>query len=183
MYTNIQKLKKARELRLSGLSISEIAKDINSSRSSVSSWCKDIVLNDKQKLDLKQRIAQYSNRGRLNASVANRARRVYAEKIAYDEAERDFPRLIKDPFFVIGLTLYFSKGSKEGGVLQFTASKLSMINIMNLWFKKYLLISDSVIKHYKYDKSYRIYIGNVALSRKVAAWQKLLIKYYNSVLV
>lgn len=182
MISNIQNQKKARELRLSGKSLSEIAHEINISKSTLSNWLKDISLNDRQLSDLKIRNSSRVNRGRLNASIILRSNRVYREKKIYDEAIKEFPSLIKDSFFALGLSLYWAKGSMKGACFQFTSSNQSMILIMLKWVKKYLEIDNDLIRQRKYGECLRIEIIRIDVLRKVIAWQKLLIQYYNRVL-
>lgn len=182
MISNIHNLKKARELRLSGKSLSEISREINISPSTLSLWLKDIVLNDRQILDLKTRISHRVSRGRLNASIALKSGRIFREKKIFDDAEKDFFILIKEPFFILGMTLYWVKGAKKGSCFQFASSDLSMISIMSIWIKKYLKIDDSLIKRREYATYYRIDVSRIDVLRRVVAWQKLLVQYYDRVL-
>ena len=179
MISNIQRVKKARELRLSGRSYSEIQKELNVSLGTVSNWVGDIVLNDEQLLALKNRIAPKISRGRLNASIMRKSSRVFKEKKIYDEAEKEFGHLIKDPFFVFGLSLYINKGSKKSGYFQFINSNTEILDLMNKWIVKYLKIDENLIKQVKYSNYPGVIITRINVIRKVIAWQKLLIKYYS----
>ncbi len=183
MISNIQRLKKARELRLYGRSYSEIQKEMNVSLGTISNWVGDIVLNDQQIISLKNRIAEKVGRGRLNASIIRRSSRIFKEKQVYEEAEREFKYLIKDPFFVFGLSLYIAKGSKRSGYFQFINSSSVIMNLMNKWIIKYLKIDTNLIKEVKYSNYSGIVITRISVIRKVIAWQKLLIQYYDNVVV
>ncbi len=181
MISNIQNVKKAREMRLSGRSLSEISKVIDISKSTLSLWLRDIVLSEKQILELKERTSISAKRGRLNALVILKSNKVFRSKKIYDDAIREFPVLVKDSFFVCGLSLYLAKGSKVGNSFQFSSSNPSIIRIMKLWATKYLNIGLDSIKLSKYDSYSRITISGVNILRKVIAWQKLLIQYYDIV--
>ena len=174
-------MKKARELRLSGRSLAEINHELNVPRSTLSNWLKDIVLTEKQMSDLKERIKSKVSRGRLNATLILKSRRIFREKRIFDEAKREFPKLVKNSFFVSGLSLYWAKGSMKNTHFQFTSADLSMISFMIKWARKYLNINESLIKQRKFNDYYRIDILRIDVLRRVVAWQKLLIGYYDDI--
>jgi len=177
MITNIQILKKAREMRLSGFSLAEISKQLAVHKSTLSSWLKDIVLTDLQKEDLKKRVNARMSRGRLNASISVRSRRIYEENRIFEESKKEFKALTKDPMFMVGLTMYMTKGVKKGSSFQFASNDNNTINFMIIWVKKYLKIDDEMIKIRNYDKYNRMDISRISILRKVLSWQKLLVQY------
>ncbi len=182
MKYHIQDIKKAREMRLSGSSLSEIKKETNIPISTLSNWFKDITLSSEQISGLNERIKPRIVRGRMNSSIKLRSSRMYKEKSIYEEAEREFGMLSKDPFFIFGLALYWSHGSKKGS-FQFTSSNPLMISIISSWIGKYLKIDISLIKTRKYSGYTRVYVRDINILRRVIAWQKLLIQYYKEVQV
>ncbi len=177
MITNIQKLKKAREMRLSGSSLSEISKEIHISRSSLSIWLKDIVLTELQINEMKKRVSGRMSRGRLNASIKIRSKRVYQEKKIYDQAKREFVHLSEDPVFMSGLTMYQLNGTKQGTSFQFACSDQNIVNFMIFWVKRYLKIEEILIKKRNYGGYLRLDISRVEILRRVLSWQKLLVQY------
>lgn len=182
MISYVQKNKRARELRLSGKSYSEISKELIVSRGALSNWLKDIVLSGEQVLELKNRVSSKMNRGRLNASIMRRSGRIFREKKIFDEAEKEFKTLAKDPFFMTGLSLYWAKGLKRGYCLEFTSHDKAMVQMMLIWIKKYLNLDDSLIKQRNFTRYSRITVTRIDPLRRVIAWQKLLIKYYDIIL-
>lgn len=181
MKHSLQNSKKAREMRLFGLSLSEIHKETSIPISTLSSWLGDITLNEAQSASLKERVSSSMKRGRFNSSIAIRSKRVFQEKKAFDEAEREFSTHSNDPFFMTGLSLYWASGARKGSSFQFSNSDKSMISVMNVWIKKYLDVDDSLIRHKKYNGYSRIVICRISALRKMVAWQKLLIQYYSVV--
>jgi hypothetical protein len=179
MISNIQRVKKARELRLSGKSYSEIKKELNVSLGTVFNWVGDIVLNTEQVIALKNRITPKISRGRLNASIIRRSSRVFKERKIYNEAEREFERLIKDHFFVFGLSLYLAKRSKNGGYFHFINPNSEIVALMNKWVIKFLKVETNLIKKVQYSNYSGILITRIDVVRKILAWQKLIIKYYS----
>ena len=168
-------------MRLSGRSLSEISRDINVPKSTISVWLKDIVLSDKQLVDLTGRTSSRISRGRMNASILLRATRIHREKRVFEEAEKEFANLSKEPFFMTGLSLYWASGSKKGKSFQFTNSDRSIISLMSIWIRKYLKVEDNLIKMRNYNGNLRIDISRIDIQRRVIAWQKLLIQYYKEV--
>jgi hypothetical protein len=181
MIPSIQLLKKARELRLFGKSLSEISNDLNIGRSTLSSWLKDIKLTEIQKAELAQRNSVKVSRGRLNALVMKKSNRVFKEKNIYDQAVRAFPRLIEDSFFMLGLSLYWAKGAKEGNCFQFTSTDRKMVEVMKKWATRYLMAEGAQISEIMYGKCIRLNISGIDKFRQLTAWQKLLIAYYDNV--
>ncbi len=182
MISGIQKLKKARELRLEGKSLGEIARETNIPRSTLSYWLKDITLTEKQQADLRNRVKPKMGRGRLNSVISLRSARIFKENKAFEDAKREFARLRKDPAFIFGLTLYLSHGTKKGTSFQFSNSDSTTISIMKAWAKKYLKVEDGLIKQRNYGSHKRLDIMRIDVLRKVIAWQKQLIQYYGTVL-
>ncbi len=179
----IQLIKKAREMRLSGQSLSEISKETNISRSALSVWFKDITLSHEQKEVLGNRVKNKISRGRMNASISIRASRMYREKKVFDDAEKEFKNFIKNPFFGVGVVLYWINGVKKGSSFQFANSNPEAQRLMLKWITKYIKTPDSVIKTRSYHGYKRIDICDINVLRKMIAWQKLLIQYYKEVTV
>ncbi len=103
----------ARSLRQSGLSLGIIAKKIDVSKSSVSLWCRDIILSRKQKENLEAKrkqtllknIRTYSKR-RKKETQANIKR---LEK----EGLIKVGKLNKREIFLLGIALYWGEGFKK----------------------------------------------------------------------
>ena len=180
MISNIQNVKKARELRLAGKSLSEISKELAVATSTLSMWLKDIVLTEPQQQALKARVKNKMNRGRLNAMISRKSARIFKEKTIYEQAEKELESLRKDPFFVLGLALYWMNGAQKGA-FQFSNSDPEAILKMSISIKKYLNAEDSIIKQRNYNGHLRVDISRIDVLRRVIAWQKQLIKYYASI--
>ena len=50
----------------------------------------------------------------MNSTIAVRSKKIFKEKIAYDNAEKEYEKFSKDPFFMLGLGLYWAHGLKKG---------------------------------------------------------------------
>jgi len=123
---------KAITWRKHGRSYSEIQKILKVSKSTLSRWLKDVQLTTEHisKLKDKQRTAYFTSKRRTESSAKHH------ESIR-ESARVESKQLINDSFFVAGLMLYWSEGSKNLGSVQFCNSDPRMIKIMLAWFKKY----------------------------------------------
>lgn len=224
MNKNVQLKNMAINLRKEGRSYSEIVKELGLAKSTLSNWLKGIVLTEQQNIDLYNRLEDKISRGRLRTSIALKAKRIVRENRVYTEAEREFKKYIQDPFFVIGISLYWAEGSKKDGGFSFINSDPNMIVLIVKWIKKYVTNNESLLKyrlfiHYPYKDEkceeywaellnvsinnfqktiykptphivkknpiykgcLRIVINRIDMLRKVIAWQKLLIQYYDKI--
>ena len=151
MISRVQLRNKAIELRREGKSYKEITESLGVVKGTLSGWLRDLPLTDQQNTDLYIRLQDKVARSRLLASITNRAKRMEREKVVYTEAEKEFKAHISDPFFAIGITLYWAEGSKKNTYFSFINSDPNMIDLMLKWMKRYLTDHQRLIK-------YRLYI-------------------------
>lgn len=115
-----ERREQARELRRSGLSYSEIRKEMGGvSNSSLVKWLADITLDEvsQERLRKKKGIGDRSTEA-YKAAIAKRAeansgRREKRWQAARDQAEREWMKLSADPEFMFGLGLYVGEGDKQ----------------------------------------------------------------------
>jgi hypothetical protein len=137
----------ALHLRRSGLSYGEILKKINIPKSTLAYWLRGMTLEEDQESALKSRVHDKQKRGRFSTAIALRARKVYREKATFEAAEKEFLSYSSDPFFLIGVSLYWAHGGKKSGHFQFTSSDPEMAILMIAWTEKYLLIPRNELKY------------------------------------
>lgn len=152
------------QLRQQGLSYSEILQHLAVSQSSLSLWLRDIKLSDEQ-------ISKLSFRGPLAGAKARRQQRLKQLVELEKEVSAELPRLLKNPFFCIGLALYWAEGAKIKPWRITIRARVSnsdpfMILIMRAWFLEFF-------KNPKFH--YRLYIHESA-NREIARkkWAELL---------
>src|SRR3989344_3684211 len=124
--------KKAIKLRKRGLSYSEIRKQINVAKSSLSLWLKHIELKPEHKARLYTKHIQFLNLG-AQSQKERRAREV-TEIIKNAEEEIKSPLSI-DAYRLMGAALYWAEGSKNG-LCQVTNSDPRLICFMVKWIEK-----------------------------------------------
>ncbi len=130
------------KLRKKGRSYSEIRKKIKVSKSTLTSWLRDIELSPGQKERLFVTLRQ-QNGYRLARLNRNKKKRETERIIA--EAKTQLPLLFNNPLFISGLMLYWAEGDKsdEREVVKFSNSDSRMIAFMMRWFREICKIDNS----------------------------------------
>ena len=123
---------KAIELRKNGSSYSEIRKVLNTSKSTLSNWLKDIELTDGQKT----RLSRLQATGYIGAKANQAKSQAHHNKIR-EAAKKEALPLSNNVAFVSGLMLYWAEGDKRTGRVQFSNSDPAMIKLMMKWFRQF----------------------------------------------
>lgn len=151
---------KVQALRKQGLSIKEISEKTGAVKSSVSYWCKDIILTTKQieRLQLKQKtsglktITQYTEKLRRD--------RIIRIKNLTVLGKNDIQQIDDNILLYIGLGLYWAEGYKKGNnEFGFTNSDPYIIKLICKWLMNiYKVSKDDFILRVSINKihSYRI---------------------------
>jgi transcriptional regulator with XRE-family HTH domain len=126
---------RARELRKKGLSIKNIASQLDVSPSSVSLWTRDIILTPEQykKLEENARNPLYGKR----LDYINKVKRRTNKKIKKLRIEgiKEIGKLSKRELFLVGAALYWSEGFKKNSQVGFSNSDPGMINLFIKWLQ------------------------------------------------
>src|SRR3989344_7483563 len=110
----IELREKARKLRVQGKSIAEITKELQASKSTVSYWCRNIVLAPRQIQRLAQRRKDGGSIGRIRAAEKKRQARITATAVASQKGRQDVGRLDRRDLLILGMGLYWGEGYKNG---------------------------------------------------------------------
>ena len=152
---------KALTLRKSGYSIGAIAKKLSVSKSTVSGWCRDIALSEKQILLIAERSKHHATANLLFASEKQRKERQRNTEKMEKMGKREIGKLSLRDIQLIGLGLYWGEGYKKGSQeLGFTNSDPAMINFYIEWLEKIYKIS-------KTDLILRVSINNQHSDRTI----------------
>ncbi len=128
---------KAIIMRKKGLSITSIAQQLVVSKSTVSGWCRDINLTEKQITLIAEKSKHHATLGLLKASEAQRVKRQANIVTAVQLGKSDVGKLSKRDIYMLGLGLYWGEGYKKGSQeLGFTNSDPSMITIYIEWLRQ-----------------------------------------------
>ncbi len=133
---------KVRKLRKQGLSYKDVRKIIPVAKSTISTWCKDIVLTPEQKTALGKRY-DVQHKG----AQVNRLKRQKEIQRIRNQAKQEIKRFSENPFKVAGLMLYWAEGNKtqQVGVCN---SDSNLIKFMMDWFRKVCKVPEYKFKAY-----------------------------------
>lgn len=133
-------------LRKKGFTYSQILKLVPVSKSSISLWLKNSPLSDQEKKLLRKRKNDDISRWRLRAGASLRKAKELRNKDLFTESKIEFDRYIEEPFFQVGVSLYWAEGAKRSSTFSFINSDEDMINMMIVWIRMYLRPNESEIR-------------------------------------
>jgi len=125
---------KAQELRRQGLSYREILQTISVSKDTISKWCRDIELTQKQKLRLLENKQFGQRKGSLVAADNKRRARIARTEKIKEKARKTLGKLGNRDKFVTGIALYAAEGNKGDGKAGFSNADPKLIKFMMDWF-------------------------------------------------
>lgn len=124
---------KAIELRINGIAMGEIAKQLNVSKSSVSYWVRDVKLSKNQLKSLN------SNGHSVSAIEKRRISRLANTKNKHEEVFKrayiEAATLSKNSLWCIGVSLYWGEGGKTQGTARIANSDPAVIKTMMNFFR------------------------------------------------
>lgn len=170
MEAKLEEHKNAVKLRKLGYSHSEILKKVKVTRSTLTSWLKNIHLT-KPKIE---RLRLKKENGRKLGSLILKRNRIEKTKEIINKARSEINNLDESHLKVIGSILYWAEGSKQkehdpSKELVFSNSDPKMIKLYLLWLQRCLLIKAD-------DILFEIYIH-----RTYNKTEKELINYWSKV--
>lgn len=137
---------KARSMRKKGISILVIAQKLGVSKSSVSFWCRDIILTDEQFEKLRKNMGVSFKYGQRIASQINRQKKLNEIKKRFKESENMIKKLTPRDVLVAGACLYWAEGAKTSNRFTFVNSDPLMIKIFFLFLTNILKIKKESIR-------------------------------------
>jgi hypothetical protein len=159
----VQEKQKATELRKKGMCYRDILKEVNVAKSSLSLWLKDLPLTKNEKYALKQRKNGNISRGRIKAAGVLSEKRLERESIWLEEARQVFTENSTEPFFHIGISLYWAEGAKRSNQWSFINSDDEMNHVMLKWAEQFLNVSRKSIR-------FRLYIHKLYAHENCELW-------------
>jgi hypothetical protein len=126
---------KARKLRAQGLGIKTIARKLSVSSSTVSLWCRDIVLSQKQIKELERRMKDPYYGERLSYVRKQKDRRIQQTKLLLRQGIKEVGRMTKRERFLTGIGLYWAEGFKKDNLMGFANSDPEMVRFFLSWIK------------------------------------------------
>ena len=128
---------KAIELRKRGLSYREIRISVPVSKDTISRWCKDIVLTERQKIKLLSMKMYGQKKGSLIAAENKRVNRIKRTDEIIQDAKKEIGILSQRDEFLVGIAIYAGEGDKYDGKGGFSNANPYMIKFMATWLQQY----------------------------------------------
>lgn len=159
----------AENLRRQGLSYSEIKKQVPVAKSSLSLWLRGISLNSEQR----KRLERLNTIGQKAGAKARHMQKIERLCLLKEAVNKEVPKFIRDPFFVLGLTLYWAEGAKQKPWIpsqrfSFSNSDARLILLMRQWLRKFSDAENANIQ-------YRLYIhDNANVDQAIKEWMDIL---------
>jgi len=133
----LEEKKLALKLRGEGCSYSEIQKKVPVYKSTLSYWCRDVILTQAQMERLRKKKLEGSERGRFIGSKILQERRVRETRRVIEEGIKEVGELNKRDRFVAGVALYLGDGYKNDKSVGFSNANPEIIRFMMSWFRKF----------------------------------------------
>lgn len=127
--------------RQKGRSIKNIAEILGVSKSTVSIWCRDIILSPKQVERLHNQMVKGSYSGRLKGANIQHKNRLAREKQAEEKAIRDIGKLSERDLLIALSALYWGEGRKSQRAFFISNSDPTMIKFILEAYRRVLGIS------------------------------------------
>lgn len=157
---------KAIQLRKLGNTYTEIAAVVPVSKATLSQWLRSIPTP----VSYSEKLGELKRKAREKGWEARRAERVDRTKVIQSAAQKESASLMKDPLWLVGLTLYWAEGSKEkswgrGTPITFTNMDPDTLLIFREWCRRFLNVEP-------HEFSYNLYIHDIhrANSASFAEW-------------
>ena len=152
MKTLLKEKERAIQLRKKGRTYGEIAKEIKISKSTLSVWLRDVEVP----AEFISRIQQKKLEAVKLGWEARRKERVDRTRRITISARQEVKRLMSEPLWLVGVTLYWAEGHKEklwrtGTLVTFTNMDEDTVILFRDWCRKFLSVDDK-------DFVYTLYI-------------------------
>ena len=138
----IKEKRLARKLRGQGLSYNEIKKKVNVSKSTLSLWCRDVILSPEQLERLIARKIKGAERGRIIGAKRQQQERIKRTNKLLRQGIREIGKLNKRDRFISGVALYLGDGYKNDKGVGFSNSNPKIIEFMMKWFREFCQIPE-----------------------------------------
>lgn len=137
---------KVQNLRRQGLSYKEILNTIIISKDTISRWCRDIPLTEKQKLRLLSNKQFGQKKGSQVAADNKRRKRIERTKLIRKQARIEMGDLDDRDKFIAGIALYAGEGDKSDGGVGFSNADPKLIKFMIDWFLQFTGVPMSKVR-------------------------------------
>lgn len=136
---------KALQMRRKGISIITIARKLDVSKSSVSHWCSDIILTDKQIEKLEKNKGVSFKTGQRIGAETNKKKKLDEISKQFKQANDLINKISLRDLLIIGASLYWAEGAKTESRFIFVNSDPIMVKIIFVFLTKILGVDKTMI--------------------------------------
>ncbi|PIU50996.1 hypothetical protein COS91_06755 [Candidatus Desantisbacteria bacterium CG07_land_8_20_14_0_80_39_15] len=123
----------ARNLRKQGFSYKEIIQKVEVSKSTVSQWCRDIELSEKEIQRLCKKRKAGGLKGSIKGAKIQQRLRIENTNFLMREGIKEIGKLNRRENLIAGAMLFASEGTKRDGSVDFANSDPRIISFMMKW--------------------------------------------------
>lgn len=138
----LEQKKIAQKLRSQGFPYSEIRKKVSVSKSTISLWCRDVILTVDQLERIRKKSLEGAERGRIIGAKKQQASRIKRTQELFLQGRKQIGRMTKRDRFMAGVGLYLGDGVKGDREVGFSNSNPKVIEFMIRWFREFCTIPE-----------------------------------------
>jgi len=127
----------AQKMRGKGISYNKIVSKLHIPKSTVSDWCKDVKLTEKQINKLYAAKKQGAIKGSFIAAKRKQDKRIFQTREMFKKGFQEIGKLTKRERLVIGIALYAAEGTKIDKGCCLSNSDPKVIKFMVHWFQEF----------------------------------------------
>ena len=156
MAKSAQRIEARRLRKKKGLGIGVIAKELDVSKSSISRWCRDIQLTEKQIKRLINNSERGLKKGCFVAARLKREEQIERENRYKRIGRKKIGELSTRELFLVGAALYWAEGAKKHRYTIFANSDPGMILIFIRWLKESIGVNrEDIYCHVSINQDHR----------------------------
>lgn len=123
-------------LRKQGLSVAQIASELEISKDSASRWTRDVILTIEQLENLQKRMIRGAERGRIISALKQKTARIKRIEDAKKLGVKSLKHLTRRELLVAGVAIYAGEGVKKKHEVRFCNSDPLLVNFMIRWLRE-----------------------------------------------
>ncbi len=147
MKMRLEDKRRAINLRIQGKTYREIQSIVpNLPKATISNWLSNLKLTSEQEKILKKHLKEVNYNAKVKSAWVKKEAKKERVRKFFEEAEKEYHILSKNPFFLVCLSLYWAEGNKKTETFQFTNSDPCAIKAIMRWLVEICGIPKEKIK-------------------------------------
>ncbi len=138
----------ARELRGQGISVRDIAQQLQVAKSTASLWVRDVILSIDQLEKLRNQHILGGEKGRMIGALRQKQDRLNRIQEGTIEGARRIANITERELLLTGIALYWAEGNKRYKKIEFCNSDPKLVQFMLNWFQRVFNLNTKDFKCY-----------------------------------